>query len=155
MSEINLKTNNMEKQLIERELKFSKSYSYIGLTHGSIESGQMCNCDNCGKLITNMVTVHCKEDNKQFVIGTDCMDTLIQAKRMFQHSNKADYFLDLSNFNAARKFVNYQIKGFETESDGFYLRVINAKGKPEFFFPQHVKQYYPTKYIEYAKQFGL
>lgn len=45
------------KQLIERNLKFDQKYVYLEITRGSIESGQLTSCDNCGKLITNMIKI--------------------------------------------------------------------------------------------------
>lgn len=46
-----------EKQLIERNLKFANKYIYLSLTRGNFIDGQCTSCDNCGKLISNMVEV--------------------------------------------------------------------------------------------------
>jgi len=57
------------------KLSHAHTYDIIDYNYLSLFEGGGCPCDNCGKLITNMVTVACG-DGKKYVIGTDCAKTL-------------------------------------------------------------------------------
>lgn len=131
------------KQLIERELKFNERYQYIEIVRGSIESGQVTCCDNCGKIITNMVKVMRMSDGQRFTIGTDCTETLSKAQCMYNGVN-TDYYMDLYSYNKCARLVTEIKKGCEVVADFIWLTVTTAKGKRieasksdmEKFFPQ-------------------
>lgn len=53
----------------------SGNYEYIGSSYVSVANGGACSCDNCGRLITDKVTVK-HQGGKSFVIGRDCAKTL-------------------------------------------------------------------------------
>ncbi len=135
------------KQLIERNLKFDQKYVYLEIVRGSIEGGQFCTCDNCGKLITNMVKVANKDTKKQYYIGTDCAETLAQAECLYNNGMATDYRLDLYVFNLVVRFVTELKKGKQYENNGIFLTVPTDKGKQiqcsmgdlKQFFPQYVK----------------
>jgi hypothetical protein len=50
-------------------------YRYVSSTYISIMDGMGCTCDNCGRLIANMVTVE-SDTSKKYIIGQDCAKTL-------------------------------------------------------------------------------
>lgn len=57
-------------------------YTKTGTNYISLIDGNGCTCDNCGRLIANMVYVQ-HESGKRFNIGQDCAKTLFDA-----HVNK-------------------------------------------------------------------
>ena len=118
----------VEKQLIERNLKFDKRYQYIGITRGSVESCQLTNCDNCGKLITNMIKVIQTDNKKVYVIGTDCMETLVKSKCVYNGLNE-DYAMDIYSFNKASKVATELNKGKSYIEDFIWIRVETDKGR--------------------------
>ncbi len=140
------------KQLIERNLKFSEKYVYIELVRGSIESGQMTCCDNCGKLITNMVHIVRKSDNKHLIIGTDCTETLVTAQCLYNNGTATDYQTDIYSYNMAARFVTEMKKGCEVVKDSFRYSLINTKGKAIFCWTNDLKKYFPQlKMFGYSK----
>ena len=135
-----------EKQLIERNLKFSHKYQYQGITRGSIESCQFTSCDNCGKLITNMVNVIQKETGKHFTIGTDCADTLIKANCMYNGLSgreALDYHMDIYSFNKCSKVATELNKGKKFDIDFVWVKVENDKGKFIDASLADMKKFYP------------
>jgi len=138
------------KQLIERNLKFSNSYQYNGITRGSIESGQLTCCDNCGKLITNMVHVIQRETNKHFTIGIDCSDTLVKAQCMYNGISgreALDYQLDIYSFNKCSKVATELNKGKEYNIDFVWIKVETDKGKIIEASVSDMKKFYPELLI--------
>lgn len=60
------------------------NYTKISAIYISLIDGTGCTCDNCGRLIANIVTVKNEETKKYYTIGQDC------AKNLFsQEENKA------------------------------------------------------------------
>lgn len=55
------------------------SYTKTGTNYISILDGNGCACDNCGRLIANMVYVN-HESGKAFTIGQDCAKTLFDER---------------------------------------------------------------------------
>lgn len=131
------------KQLIERNLLFSDKYVYLEIVRGSIESGQMCTCDNCGKLITNMVHIVRKSDSKHFSIGTDCAETLIQAKCMYNNGSQSDFQMDIYAFNECARFVTELNAGATLTKLDFQCSLINRKGKEVLIFTHTLLKYFP------------
>lgn len=56
------------------------NYSKISAVYISLIDGTGCICDNCGRLIANIVTVKNEDNNKQYTIGQDCAKTLFSDK---------------------------------------------------------------------------
>lgn len=135
------------KQLIERNLKFDQKYIYLELVRGSIESGQLTCCDNCGKLITNMVKVANKETRQRYTIGTDCAETLAAAKCLYNNGQSTDFYLDIYAYNVCARFVTELKEGIEYQNNGVFLTLTNRKGKPMQCSPFDLVKYFP----EYAK----
>lgn len=52
------------------------SYSHIRSTYIPLMDGSSCACDNCGRLISNIVTVQ-HHDGKQYTIGADCAKNIL------------------------------------------------------------------------------
>ena len=67
------------KAIIQRALPHSSVYTFISASYVPLMDGIGCTCENCGKLIANLVTVE-NESGKRFVIGSDCADTLTSLK---------------------------------------------------------------------------
>ena len=130
------------KQLIERNLKFTDKYIYQGITRGSIESGQVTCCDNCGKLITNMVSVASNTTRKQYTIGTDCAETLAKAKCMYNGYNK-DYQIDIYSYNLTARFVTELNAGAKIQNNGWNCTLINRKGKQMQIFTTDIQKFFP------------
>lgn len=83
--------NNM-KTAIQRALPHNDTYKYISSTYISLVDGG-CTCDNCGKLIANLVTVE-NGSGKRFVIGSDCAETLTSLKNDFNWTLQGKYAFD-------------------------------------------------------------
>ena len=137
-----------DKILIERNLKFSSKYVYLELIRGSIESGQLCSCDNCGKLITNMVKLANKETKQIYYIGTDCMETLAQAKCVYNNGNATDYGIDLYSYNITARFVTEIKKGKIYKSTGIYIEIIKDNGKAITCWENDLQNYFP-QYVQH------
>lgn len=131
------------KQLIERNLKFADKYIYLEIVRGSIESGQVTCCDNCGKLITNMVKLARKEDGKRFTIGTDCIETLAKAGCVYNNGSQTDYYLDLYSYNKCARLVTELKKGAELTKDFIFAKVTTAKGKQIDCSFMDLQKYFP------------
>lgn len=139
---------NNTKQIIERNLPFDQKYIYMSITRGSIESGQLTYCDNCGKLITNMVTVKNKETLKSYTIGTDCAETLSKAKCLYNNGIQTDFYVDIYAYNKAARFATEIRKGKQYTETGWQLNIETDKGKLidvmkfdlEKFFPELIQK---------------
>lgn len=131
------------KQLIERSLKFNNQYIYLGITRGSIESAQLTCCDNCGKLITNMVSIANRENKQRFTIGTDCAETLSQAKCLYNNGQQTDFYIDIYAYNKTTRFATELRKGKKYENNGIFLTVLNDKGKQIDCFLGDLQKFYP------------
>lgn len=134
------------KQLIERNLKFSNQYVYLETVRGSIETAQFCTCDNCGKLITNMVKVANKDTKQTHYIGTDCAETLASAGCLYNNGSRTDYRQDIYSLNLTSRFVTELNKGKKYTSiwEGMKLQVETDKGKIIECWFNDLKTYYPN-----------
>lgn len=56
-------------------------YKLINSSYVSIMDGGGCCCDNCGRVIANIVTVQ-HESGKRFIIGVDCAETILGKKEI-------------------------------------------------------------------------
>jgi hypothetical protein len=73
----------MTKAIIQRSLPLSDKYTVHSFKYVSLIDGQGTCCENCGKLISNMVTLE-NQKGEKFVVGNDCADTLtIDKYKMF------------------------------------------------------------------------
>jgi len=131
------------KKLIERNLPFSGRYVYLGITRGNLMDGQFCTCDNCGKLITNMVTVKEKTTLKSFTIGTDCAETLSKAKCLYNNGMQTDFYLDIFSYNQVARFVTEIKAGCTLEKSDWQCTLINRKGKQMQVFTRELEKFFP------------
>lgn len=141
------------KILIERNLKFNRKYTYLSITRGNILDGNGTCCDNCGKLIANIVEVQDRETGKVSYIGTDCADTLIQAKCLYKGYKggyETDYSYDIYNLNQATRFITEVKAGCEFTFNGMYFVLINRKGKEQRIFKSQLEDFYP-EYLPQVK----
>lgn len=138
--------SNTAKQIIQRNLPLNERYVYLSIVRGSIETAQCTACDNCGKLITNMVKIVRLSDSKHLTIGTDCAETLVKAKCMTNNGTATDYYMDLYGYNKCARLVTELNKGCELLKDFMYAYVTNLKGKRveasildmQKYFPQYL-----------------
>jgi hypothetical protein len=65
----------MNKAIIERNLPHNDNYKIISYAYVSLIDGNGTCCDNCGKLISNMVTIE-NQNGVQYIVGNDCANTL-------------------------------------------------------------------------------
>jgi hypothetical protein len=73
----------MAKAIIQRALPLTDTYKVHSFSYVSLIDGQGTCCENCGKLISNMVTLE-NQKGEKFVVGNDCADTLtIDKSKMF------------------------------------------------------------------------
>ena len=70
------------KAIIQRNLPLSDTYTLVSYRYASILNGNGECCDNCGKLISNIVTV-ANATGKRYTIGTDCANTLLADKAAY------------------------------------------------------------------------
>jgi len=94
-----------DKKLIERNLKFTDKYIYLSIKRGNIIDGDCTCCDNCGKIIANIVNVVRNSDKKHFYIGTDCAETLSKAKVLFNNGQATDFYVDMYALSMVNRFV--------------------------------------------------
>lgn len=78
------------KKVIQRNLPLNTKYFLVNVSYQSIENGGGCACDNCGKLITNVANIK-NDHGKQYAIGLDCLDTLLENNNLLEHESYAHY----------------------------------------------------------------
>lgn len=65
--------------IIQRALPLTDTYKIHSFKYVSLIDGQGTCCDNCGKLISNIVTLE-NQKGEKYVVGNDCADTLTNDK---------------------------------------------------------------------------
>jgi hypothetical protein len=105
------------KNIIQRNLDLSKQYFFVTAKYISILDGGGCTCDNCDKLISNIVTIKDSNDNL-FNVGLDCADTLQSLQNDF------NYFQNKDCFNEG-KSLRAKIQRYIKKQDGSRYDVIN------------------------------
>ena len=131
------------KQIIQRNLPLNERYIYLSIVRGSVESAQCTACDNCGKLITNMVKIVRHSDSKHFTIGTDCAETFIKAKSMVNNGMATDYNMDIYGYNKCARLVTELNKGCELVKEFIYAYTTNLKGKRVEAYLSDMQKYFP------------
>ena len=73
------------KNIIQRALPLTDTYKIHSFAYVPLIDGIGTCCENCGKLISNIVTLE-NQHGKKFVVGNDCADTLTidKLKMMFE-----------------------------------------------------------------------
>ena len=104
------------KNIIQRNLDLSKSYFFVSAKYISLIDGGGCTCDNCNKLISNIVTIK-DNDNKIYNVGSDCADTLQSLKE------DVNYFINRDSF-AEGKTTRAKIQRYIKKQDGTRWDVI-------------------------------
>ena len=132
-----------QKKLIERNLKFSDKYVYEGLAKGSIIDAQFTMCDNCGKLITNMVNIYSNSTGKKYTIGTDCAKTLQKSNCLLNRGYDYNFSIDIMNLAEAERFATEVKKGKIYTESAIYFHIKNDKGKEICTFNSNFKTFYP------------
>ncbi len=121
------------KTVIQRNLPLNKRYIFVSAKYVSLIDGTGSTCENCGKLIANMITVK-DEDGKQYVIGQDCAKTLTSLQKDVNYILSGNAGFEEGKRIRA-KFQNHIKKGsisgayFWTAKDGnFYIIWMIARG---------------------------
>lgn len=81
---------------IQRSLNLLSNYSITGSTYISLIDGSGCTCDNCNKLIANLVFI-IDENGKNYTVGLDCAKTLTNL-------NKSDLEKHETNIKKINRF---------------------------------------------------
>jgi len=126
------------KNIIQRNLDLSKEYFFVSSKYISLIDGNGCTCDNCNKLISNIVTIKDNE-GKFYNVGSDCADTLQSLQ------NDYNYFLNKDNFNEGKqlraKFLkaikNNLIKSLKINEDYLlFERLDGSQGWQKMYSPE-------------------
>lgn len=103
--------------------------------------GDVWACDNCGKLITNIVTVT-DSTGKTYMIGTDCADTLVKAKCLYQSGDR-DYVTDNYTLKACARFVTEVNAGVKMQIEGPQVFITDRKGRQVMEWAHNLREYFP------------
>lgn len=113
-----------EKKVIQRNLSLADRYKFVSAAYKSLEDGGWV-CENCGKLISNLVTVK-NQNDKKFIIGTDCADTLTNLEKDW------DYLQGINSFAEGKRIrakINNHFK--KNNIEGVYIYT-SKDGKEQF-----------------------
>ena len=119
------------KKVIQRNLDLNKEYSFVSAKYISLVDGSGCSCDNCGKLIANIVIIKDAEGS-HYNVGSDCATTLQSLQKDYNYFLNKDIF---SEGKSLRAKVNKLVKSMNDEKINFRDRVkeIYMKGDSLFF----------------------
>lgn len=97
------------KTLIQRNLPLNVKYELVRVSYISIIDGGGCTCDNCGKLIANIA--HIKSGDKNYNIGLDCMDTILENNTLLDNESYFKYqFSDKPAIQKAKSLRSKMVK---------------------------------------------
>lgn len=117
--------------LPQQQYKFLSAFNTGGMENG-------CTCDNCGRLIVNVVTITDANDN-QYNVGEDCAVTLQGIKEDFDFNyNTLPIFQALKSFNAKVRKLEKSGTVYESWHEyapktGFYKQggfIVNFQNPP-------------------------
>jgi hypothetical protein len=118
---------------IQRKLDLTKQYSITGSTYISVIDGGGTCCDNCNKLIANMVYI-VDNDHKNYIVGLDCAKTLTSLNQ----NDLKKHETNIKSINRFHKKLNDLIKyGWEVAIFNGRLHTISRESydkKPFFSF---------------------
>jgi hypothetical protein len=108
------------KKVMQRNLSLTENYTFVSAKYISILDGGGCTCDNCGKLISNIVTI--KDGNNNFYnVGSDCAETLQSLQNDFNYFQNKDCFNEGKQIRAKiQKYIKKQ-NGSRFDVVEFYL----------------------------------
>lgn len=75
-----------DKRIIQRNLPLDQKYTLIEVFYRSGED--KIQCDNCGMIISNVAHIKGNTNNKNYHIGLDCLDTILENNSLL---NDDDY----------------------------------------------------------------
>lgn len=106
------------KAIIQRALPLTDTYTVFSFAYVPLMDGIGTCCENCGKLISNMVTLE-NQKGEKFVVGNDCADTLtIDKSAMMFTVNPA--------FNEGKGLRAKLLKHFKNNAiNGAYIYICN------------------------------
>jgi len=107
---------HIAKKSVQRNMPLGVKYEIKDSFYISVEDGG-CTCDNCGKLISNVVVL-IDENKAVFNVGTDCAPTLLKACDMLKLSQIDSYF---SAGKSARAAIQKYIK--KAKASGVTLEI--------------------------------
>lgn len=103
------------KKVIQRTLPLNVKYQLISVSYLSIEDGGGCNCDNCGRLITNIA--HIKGDDS-YCVGLDCLESIIINNGLLDVESHFQYMQsDKPAFAKAKSLRAKILKKVKTDSN--------------------------------------
>ena len=96
------------KNIIQRNLLLTENYTFVSAKYISLIDGSGCTCDNCGKLISNIVTIK-DSKNKFYNVGSDCAETLQSLQSDFNYFQNKDCFNEGKQLRAKiQKYIKKQ-----------------------------------------------
>lgn len=146
------------KKVIQRALPLNVKYSFVSATYISLVDGGGTCCDNCGKLIANMVTVM-DEAGKKFVVGSDCAETLTTVNDPFEwkglvsnpFSEGKRIRSKIAKHIKAGNITGVELKSFKSLKTGLevtyiqYLTVRPSNATDTIYYPEvtlnYIKEY--------------
>lgn len=90
-----------------------------------------------------MVTVASNTTAKKYTIGTDCAETLVSAKCLYNNGSATDYQMDIYSYNIVARFVTELNAGATLNKNDWHCTLINRKGKEMRVFTNDMKKYFP------------
>lgn len=126
------------KNIIQRALPLNQQYDVLYIIHSSVEDGNACGCDNCGRLISNIAAIKGQKGD-QYNIGLDCLDTILQNNRQLLTSES--YFKYMFSDKPAiqrAKSLRAKIIKKQKENDSYKatLHINEEKKRFGFYFEQ-------------------
>jgi hypothetical protein len=108
------------KTIIQRNLSLSETYTFVSATYIPLFDGIGCTCDNCGKLISNIVTIK-DSTGKTYTVGSDCAETLQSLQSDFNYFQNKDCFNEGKQLRAKiQRYIKKQT-GSRHDVVSFYL----------------------------------
>lgn len=79
------------KNIIQRNLPLNVKYNLINKSYTPLIDSIGCSCHNCGKLIANIATVRAENSEDSYLIGFDCLETLLINNSLLDGKSIEDY----------------------------------------------------------------
>jgi hypothetical protein len=94
------------KNIIQRKLPLNIKYFVVDKKYIPVLDGEGTCCDNCGKIIANIATVK-NENGGLFIIGFDCMETLLINNKLLSQE-------DIESYEKTKKMISKIIRFSKT-----------------------------------------
>lgn len=86
-----METKTKTKKIIQRQMRLDQMYFLTSTSYVPLADSFGTTCMNCGKLIANIANVKGKKDDKNYLIGFDCLDTFLLNNNLLDGNSKANF----------------------------------------------------------------